>query len=74
MSEETLQMKPIWFFVGWVLMVIGTIVLAAGIYHLFNPLPFHIELRGLHIDLWWGAILVAGGWVLRFFNRKPLDS
>ncbi len=73
MSEETLQMKPIWFFVGWVLMVIGTLVLAAGIYRLFNPMNMHIELSGLHIDIWWGAVLIIGGWVLRFFNRKPMD-
>lgn len=73
MTEETLQMKPIWFFVGWVLMVIGTIVLTAGIYRLFNPISFHVELPGLHIDIWWGAILIIGGWVLRFFNKKPIE-
>lgn len=73
MNEDTMRMKPIWFFVGWVLMVIGTIVLAAGLYHLFHPVPLDIELRGLHISIWWGAILILGGFVLRFYNRKPVD-
>lgn len=73
MSDDITQMKPIWFFVGWVLMVIGVIVLAAGIYHLFVPVQYAIELHHLHIGIWWGIVLLAGGAVLALFNRKPME-
>lgn len=73
MNDETMQMKPIWYFVGWVLIIIGLLVLSAGIYHLFVPIKYHIELHGLHISIWWGTVLILGGVVLSFFNRKPMN-
>ena len=73
MSENENTMKPIWFFVGLILMVMGVIVLAAGIYYLFVPDYHKIELPGLHINIWWGIILIISGVVLTYLNRKPIE-
>ncbi len=73
MSEDVLQMKPIWYFVGLILIIIGVIVLLAGLYYLFEPINFHIELSGLHTSIWWGVVLIIGGCLLSFLNRKPRD-
>jgi len=73
MPEELNKMKPIWFYVGWIILIIGAIVLTAGIYYLFVPMHHHIELPGLHINIWWGLILMLGGVLLIFVNRKPMD-
>ncbi len=72
MIDGATQMKPIWYFVGWVLIVIGMLVLAAGLYYLIFPIDLDIALRGLHMNIWWGAVLVLGGALLTFFNRKPV--
>ncbi len=74
MSENTVQMKPIWYLVGWVLIVIGVLVLSAGVYYLFVPANYHIELPGMHMSIWWGLVMIAGGILLAFFNRKPVDA
>ena len=74
MSDEIIQMKPIWYFVGWVLTIIGILVLAAGIYYLIDPIHLDIELRGMNISIWWGLILIIGGSMLVFFNRKVTPS
>ncbi len=71
MIDDAVQMKPMWYFVGWVMMIIGGLVLAAGVYYFFFPIHLDIALRGMHISIWWGAILIAGGFLLTFFNRKP---
>jgi uncharacterized membrane protein HdeD (DUF308 family) len=74
MNEETEQMKPIWYHVGWVLMIIGVLVMAAGIYYLFFPVHLDIALHGMHISIWWGAVLILGGFILTYFNRKHAKS
>ena len=41
-------MKPIWYFVGLFLSATGVIVLASGIYDLFNPPVQKTVLADLH--------------------------
>jgi hypothetical protein len=50
---------PIWFFIGTLLAVYGVLILGAGIYGLFHP-P-RVALAGLHVGIWWGALLVVIG-------------
>ena len=38
MPEEK-GMRPIWYFVGWGLLIIGGMLILAGIYILFFPYP-----------------------------------
>ena len=74
MNEEVTRMKPIWYFVGWVLIIIGVLVFAAGIYYFYVPIKFNVELRGMHIGIWWGLVLILGGALLTYFNRKPVNA
>lgn len=67
MSEK--KMKPIWFFVGLILIVMGGIIFLSGIYNLINPPEVKTVLAETHPDIWWGAVmLIFGG--LMFFKTK----
>lgn len=61
MNETPTGMRPIWFFVGWLLTIIGGIVLIAGIVNFFTVLPNTTVVARLHPNLWWGAILIIVG-------------
>ncbi len=63
-------MRPIWFFVGCLLTVIGLIVAGAGIYNWVSPPGTETRLLDLHVDLWWGAVIFFFGLVLFFLHRK----
>ncbi len=63
-------MKPIWYFVGILLLVIGTIILLTGLYTLLYPPSEEKVLAYLHPDIWWGAVMVVGGLVFLLANRK----
>ncbi len=63
-------MKPIWYFVGLLLTIMGTIILVAGFYTLFNPPPQEKVLGSLHPDLWWGAVMIISGVIFLLANRK----
>ena len=71
MSEK--EIKPIWYFVGLLLLVVGGLVLAMGIYHLVKPQQPAKVLARLHPDLWWGIIMMIFGSLFFFPNirRKP---
>ncbi len=73
MSDKENEMKPIWYFVGLILLIVGFIVLSAGVYYLFVPDHHPIELPGLHLSIWWGIILMIGGSVMIYANRKPVN-
>jgi uncharacterized membrane protein len=63
-------MKPIWYFVGLILSVIGFIILLTGIYLVISPSPSKPVLGELHPDIWWGAIMVVVGVVFILKNRN----
>lgn len=58
MAKE--RMLSIWFFVGLILLVMGTIVTGTGVYFLFRP-NYGTVLAYLHPNLWWGLIMVIAG-------------
>jgi len=68
MSEP--KMKPIWFFVGLILLVIGGIIFLNGIYLLFNPPVVKTVLSEMRPDIWWGAIMVTFGGFMFLKTRK----
>ncbi len=71
MTVDTPKMRPIWFFVGLILIVMGAVVLAAGLYGLLvRPLGPPKVLASLHPDLWWGGFMVVVGAVFLVFNRR----
>ena len=63
-------MKPIWYFVGWILFIIGIILVANGIYTYFNPEIQQTVLRGTYPDIWWGALMTVVGLIYIIKNRK----
>ena len=68
MSEH--KMKPIWFFVGLILLVMGGIIFLNGIYMWINPPIEKKILAETHPDVWWGAVMVVFGAIMYFKTRK----
>jgi predicted membrane channel-forming protein YqfA (hemolysin III family) len=64
------EMKSIWYFVGLMLLAMGIVVFASGIYYYFSPERNHTVLGQLHADIWWGAIIIAAGAIFFFTNRN----
>ncbi len=54
------RMLPIWFFVGAILLLYGSIITAIGIHHVYHP-PSRTPLAEIHPDLWWGGIMLVSG-------------
>jgi FtsH-binding integral membrane protein len=70
MSEIVKKMKPIWYFVGLALLVMGVVILATGVYDLVNHIESKKVLARLHPAVWWGAIMTVFGLVFVLANRK----
>ena len=51
----------IWFFVGVLLSLYGTMILGYGIYTLITGQLANVVLANLHAPVWWGAMLAALG-------------
>lgn len=62
-------MRSIWYFVGLIMLIIGIIVFAAGIYELINPANQNIKLTNLHTNIWWGAIIAITGLIYVAKNK-----
>jgi len=52
---------PIWFFIGLLLTVYGVLILGCGIYNLIYPPENPVKLANLHMDIWWGILLLVIG-------------
>jgi hypothetical protein len=63
-------MKPIWYFVGLILLAIGAIILLSGIYLVINPPEIKTVLYDTHPNIWWGIIMLIFGAILYVKNRK----
>lgn len=63
-------MKPIWYFVGLILLVMGGIIFLTGIYLLVEPSPTKTVLSETHPNIWWGIIMVVFGLIMYLKTRK----
>jgi hypothetical protein len=63
-------MRSIWYFVGLIMLIIGIIVVAAGIYDLINPTTQNIRLTSLHTNIWWGALIAIAGLIYTLKNKN----
>ena len=63
---------PIWFFIGGMLTLYGTIIFGSGIYNIFYPPERPLALANLHADVWWGFFLVIIGliYVIKYRPSK----
>jgi hypothetical protein len=68
MSEH--KMKPIWYFVGLILLVIGGLILISGMYQLIHPPTVTKVLAELHPNLWWGTLMIVFGGLMFLKTRK----
>ncbi len=67
-------MKSIWYFVGIVLMIIGTIILIKGIFDVAGVTENQTILASLCPNLWWGALMIIFGGIMFFAQRKSVIS
>ncbi len=67
---QEVKMRPIWFFVGLILLVMGAIIFLNGIYMLYNPPVNQKILSSIHPDIWWGAIMAIFGGTMFLITRK----
>lgn len=51
----------IWFFIGVLLTVYGSLILAYGLYELASGTTANVILANLHAPVWWGGLLLALG-------------
>ncbi|MCU7494201.1 MAG: hypothetical protein HF314_13025 [Ignavibacteria bacterium] len=65
-------MKPIWFFVGLLLTVLGLVILATGVYYIFDPAHNRTVLSGLHPSIWWGGIMLISGIIFILTNKNKI--
>ena len=63
-------MKPIWYFVGLMLLVMGGLIFVAGIYQFLNPPPVPTVLAETHPGIWWGAFMALVGVGMYLLTRK----
>jgi hypothetical protein len=70
MADNVKKMKPIWYFVGLILLVMGGVVMLSGLYDLLAGVESKTVLARLHPAVWWGALMVAAGLVFVLANRK----
>ena len=63
-------MKPIWYFVGLILLITGVIIVGCGIYGLFNPPEVKKILSDLHPELWWGGLMIIVGSIYVWRNKN----
>ena len=67
-------MKSIWYFVGLLLTIMGTIITISAVYSLMNPPAQPKIFSGLHPDLWWGLIMLAFGLLFAVLNRRNVNT
>ncbi|OGR02811.1 MAG: hypothetical protein A2284_17925 [Deltaproteobacteria bacterium RIFOXYA12_FULL_61_11] len=69
MNDTAPVMKPIWYFVGLILLAMGVVILATGMWELAFPPEVQPVLAALRANLWWGGIMIAAGLLFLFLNR-----
>lgn len=63
-------MKPIWYFVGLILISMGGIILLTGIYLVFEPSDYKTVLSETHPNIWWGLVMLVFGLIMYLKTRK----
>ncbi len=67
------QYKPIWYFVGLILITMGAIIVVTGIYFIVNPQKLNVMLAETHPNLWWGSFMIVFGLIM-YLKTKDGDN
>ncbi len=70
MTDQLPRMKSIWYLVGMMLLAMGAVITATGIYLAVNPPAVHTVLGETQPDLWWGVVMLAAGAAFFFGGRN----
>ncbi len=68
-QQETKGMRPIWYFVGMVLMIIGAVLVVTGIYYVYNPSPQASAVAYLYPNIWWGGFMLVSGGIFLYTSK-----
>ena len=68
--DKKLVMKPIWYFVGMILMLMGAVVLISGVCYYVNPNEHKTVLSHLHPSIWWGGVMIVFGLIFFLTNKN----
>jgi hypothetical protein len=63
-------MRPIWYFVGLILSVMGGIIFLTGLYLLISPSQSKTILSDTHPNIWWGLVILLFGLLMYFKTRN----
>lgn len=63
-------MKPIWYFVGLILLAVGSIIFVTGLYLYFTQAEIKSILGSLYPNIWWGAIMIVVGLTYVIRNKN----
>jgi len=63
-------MKPIWYFVGLILIIMGAIICISGLMNLVSPAGHVSILHEMHPSIWWGGIMVVVGIIYLIYNKN----
>ena len=74
MDASPRKMKPIWYFVGLILAIMGALVLAAGLLDLVRGVQAKTAMARLQPRLWWGGIMVVAGSIFVWFQRHATSD
>jgi hypothetical protein len=67
-------MKPIWYFVGWILVTTGVLVILGGVSDELGLTSSDVRLGSTYANFWWGAVMVIVGIVYIRANRNKYVS
>ena len=62
-------MKTIWYFVGFILLIMGVLVAAAGFIDYVTPPQDQPVLAHLHTSIWWGLIMIFAGLIFLYVSK-----
>lgn len=64
----------VWFFIGVLLSIYGALILGVGLLGMNAPTP-GVTLGELHVDIWWGVLLIAIGafYTIHFLPSRQRD-
>lgn len=70
MEKIEKEMKSIWYFVGLLFVVFGSLILISGLYHLVSPVEVKTVFYEIHPNIWWGGLMLIVGIVFLISHKS----